>query len=89
MFKWLMTHWKSTLDYPCTFHILPTCFDGIRLLDRLPSLKVLLLHIGAEDMAAVIGLRLEASLADLSRGSFESAACSRWQHYLHFIKLMA
>ena len=90
MFEWLVAHWKSTLDHPSrALHILAACFDGIRLLDRLSSLKVLLLEVCAEDVTAVVGLRLEAGLVDLGRGCLEAAACPWRQDHLHVIKLLA
>ena len=89
MFEGLVAHWKTTLDYPLAFHIFPTYLDGILLLDRLSSLKVLLLEVCAEDVAAVVWLRLEASLVDLGRGSLKSGACTGWQYHLHVIELRA
>ena len=90
MFKWLVAHWKSTLNHPCrALHILAARFDGIRLLDCLSSLKVLLLEVCAEDVAAVARLRLEAGLVDLGRGCLEATACPGRQDHLHAIKLLA
>ena len=49
-------------------------------------MKVLVLEVGAEDVAAVVGLRLEAGLVDLGGAGLEAAARPR-RHHLHAIEL--
>ena len=47
----------------------------------------MVLEVGAEDVAAVVGLRLEAGLVDLGGAGLEAAARPRRNHHLHAIEL--